>query len=45
MTKKSFNLLIFPNLALLNIHAVAIRSFQPVRTNYMDAFSGCSRRR
>ncbi len=38
VTKKSFNLLIFPNLALLNIHAVAIRSFQPVRTNYMDAF-------
>ncbi|MGV3729708.1 MAG: aromatic ring-hydroxylating oxygenase subunit alpha [Sphingopyxis sp.] len=38
VTKRSFNLLIFPNLALLNIHAVAIRSFQPVRPNYMDAF-------
>lgn len=38
VNKVSFNLLIFPNLALLNIHAIAIRSFQPVRPGYMDAF-------
>src|SRR5690606_39192889 len=36
VAKNSFNLLIFPNLVLLNIHTVAIRLFQPVRTNYMD---------
>lgn len=38
VAKNSFNMLIFPNLVLLNIHTVAIRLFQPVRTNYMDTF-------
>lgn len=37
VAKRSFNLLIFPNFAVLNIHAVALRSFQPVRPGYMEA--------
>lgn len=38
INKRSFNLLIFPNLVLLDIHALCIRSFQPVRPDYMDSY-------
>jgi p-cumate 2,3-dioxygenase alpha subunit len=38
VSKQSFYLLIFPNLVLLDIHALCIRSFQPVRPGYMDNY-------